>query len=160
MGGEPEDQRKGDAEDETSDDRKVKGSAFAVMNNVPGKTAKAEGKLGSEGEERAEKDEEGAESKKSAAQVAERVHGKSVRSTGRRVKEDRAKMRWLRSVAGAKDLRMTRGCDCSAGAPQCSGPACSNWAPRVQENLWKQWVRRRRCGASGPAARRWIQRRW
>jgi hypothetical protein len=58
---EPKEQRKDEAENETGDNGEVEGSVFAAMDDVAWETAKAEGQLGAEVEECADKHEEHAQ---------------------------------------------------------------------------------------------------
>lgn len=76
---EPQNDGEGDAQDEAGDDRKVERRAFAVMNDVSGQAAEAEGEFGAEGEECAQENKERSEHEKRAAEIAERVHGGSLR---------------------------------------------------------------------------------
>ncbi len=76
VGEEPEEEREGGAEEETRDDGEVEGGVFAAMDDVAGETAEAEGKFSAEVEESAGENEETAENKKRAAELAEGIHGK------------------------------------------------------------------------------------
>lgn len=78
VGEEPEEKRKGDAQNEAGDDGEIKGGVFAAVDDVAGELAKAEGEFSSEIEEGAEEDEQTAEEQESAAQFAEGVHRQSV----------------------------------------------------------------------------------
>ncbi len=53
---EPEDEGESGAEEEASDDRKVKGGVFAAMDDVAGEFAETERKFAAEIEKRAEQD--------------------------------------------------------------------------------------------------------
>jgi len=74
VGDEPEQERDSDAEEETSDDGKVKRSVFTAVDDVPGKLPEAEGEFASEIEKSPDENQEAAEEKKRTAKFAERVH--------------------------------------------------------------------------------------
>ena len=74
MPDEPEEQSKGRAEEQTGDDGEIEGGMFALVDNVTGKAAEAQGEFTAEVEKRAYDDEEPAENKKGAAKLADRIH--------------------------------------------------------------------------------------
>jgi hypothetical protein len=74
VGKEPGEKRKHNAEEEASDDGKVKSGVFATMDDVAGEAAEAKGELGAKVENRANEDQESAEEKERATEFAKRVH--------------------------------------------------------------------------------------
>ncbi|HEX4545715.1 MAG TPA: hypothetical protein VH110_05100 [Candidatus Acidoferrum sp.] len=88
MGKEPEEEGKGEAEDEAGDDGNVEGGVFAAMNDVAGKATEPQGKFAAEIEKGADQDEEGTEEEESAAEIANWVHGQDC-SDRKGVKERR-----------------------------------------------------------------------
>ncbi len=74
MGEEPEKERSSDAQKKASDDGKVKSGVFAAMHDVARKFPQAEGKLVAEVQEGADKNKKCSKEKKSAAEIAERLH--------------------------------------------------------------------------------------
>src|ERR1700674_128821 len=78
VGDEPEEERESDANEEASDDGKVKGGVFAAVDDVPRKSSEAEGEFASEIEKSADKNQEAAEEEKRTAEFAERVHRSSL----------------------------------------------------------------------------------
>ena len=74
MRDEPKKDRQRDADDDAGNDRKVEGSVFAAVHDVPGQFSKAEGELAAEIEESTDEKQEAAEEKKRAAKFAERIH--------------------------------------------------------------------------------------
>lgn len=87
MRDQPQQKRKYDAEHDASHDREVKGSVFAAMNNVAGKSSQAEREFAREIKERAQDDEESADIKEGAAEIAQRIHEESVENPVGEVKE-------------------------------------------------------------------------
>jgi hypothetical protein len=79
VGDEPEEERNAEAEDETSDNRKVKRGVCAAVDDVAGKAAEAQGKFSAEVEKSANEDEEATEEEQGAAEFAERVHEESLK---------------------------------------------------------------------------------
>lgn len=71
---EPEEERERDAQEKTSDDRKVKRRVFAAMRDISRQFSQAERKFVPEIEKSSEKDEENSEEKERTAQLAEGVH--------------------------------------------------------------------------------------
>ncbi len=78
MGEEPEEERKGGAEEEARDDREVESGVFAAMDDVAGEAAEAQRKFSAEVEKSADQYEEGAENQESAAEFAEGIHKKKI----------------------------------------------------------------------------------
>lgn len=74
MGKEPENERKAEAEDETSDDGKIKRGVLAVVNDVAGKFSQTERKFSIEVEKSTDDREEAAEEEEGAAEFAEGIH--------------------------------------------------------------------------------------
>jgi hypothetical protein len=74
VGKKPEKERKDDAKEKAGNDGKVESRVFAAVNNVAREAAEAEGKFGTEVENRADENEEGTEEEKRAAEFAKRVH--------------------------------------------------------------------------------------
>jgi hypothetical protein len=74
VGKEPNEERKANAEEEAGDNGKIKGAVFTAVDDVAGEAAEAEGKFGTEVENRADEDEEGTEEEERAAEFAKRVH--------------------------------------------------------------------------------------
>jgi hypothetical protein len=74
VGEEPEKERKSDAQKKASDDGKVKSGVFAAMNDVARKLSQAEGKLAPKVQKGADKNKKYSKEKKSAAEIAERLH--------------------------------------------------------------------------------------
>ena len=68
MGEKPEQERKGEAENEAGDDGEIEGGVFAAVDDVAGETAEAEGEFAAEIEKRAEDDKKAAEKEQSAAE--------------------------------------------------------------------------------------------
>jgi len=79
VGEEPEEERNAEAEDETSDNRKVKRGVFAAVDDVAGKAAEAQGKFSAEIEKSANEHEEATEEEQGAAEFAEKVHEESLK---------------------------------------------------------------------------------
>jgi predicted transposase YbfD/YdcC len=79
VGDEPEEERNAEAEDETSDDGKVKRAVFAAVDDVAGEAAEAQGKFSTEVEKSAKEDEEATEEKKGAAEFTQWVHEESLK---------------------------------------------------------------------------------
>ncbi len=71
---EPEDERKGETENDTGDDREIKRGVFAAVDDVAGEFTEAEGKLAAEIKQRADDSEERSEDEKGAAKFAEGIH--------------------------------------------------------------------------------------
>ena len=69
VGEEPEDKGKGGTEKKAGDDREIKGGVFAVMEDVAGKSAKAEGEFRAEVEQCADDGEREAKQEKHAAEI-------------------------------------------------------------------------------------------
>jgi hypothetical protein len=88
VGDEPEEERNTEAEDETSDNRKVKRGVCAAVDDVAGKFSQAEREFSAEIQKGADEDEETSEEKKDAAEFAERAHGKDSRRN--EVKKERS----------------------------------------------------------------------
>ena len=63
----PDEQAEDDADDCAGDDGEIECAVFAAMNNVAGKTAKAQGEFSAEVKESPDKDEYGTENQKRAA---------------------------------------------------------------------------------------------
>lgn len=78
MGEKPKDEGEKDAEQKTSDDRKIKGGVATAMDDVARKASEAKREFTCEIEQTAEKNEKTAEEKKSAAEIAKRIHAESV----------------------------------------------------------------------------------
>ena len=70
----PKEERKTEAEEEAGDDREVKPGAFAAVDDVAGEAAKAQREFSAEVQQSADKDQEGAENEKGAAEFAEGIH--------------------------------------------------------------------------------------
>jgi hypothetical protein len=83
VGNEPEEERKGEAENEARDDGEIEGGAFAAVDDVAGKAAEAKGEFSAEVEKCADEDEQNTENKKGAAEFAERVHMEHSNGTER-----------------------------------------------------------------------------
>jgi hypothetical protein len=79
VGEEPEEERNAEAEDETSDNRKVKRGVFAAVDDVAGKAPEAQGKFSAEVEKSANEYEEATEEEQGAAEFAEKVHEESLK---------------------------------------------------------------------------------
>lgn len=77
-GEKPENERKHGAEDEAGDDREVESCVLAAMDDVAGKSSKAEREFAREIEQRAGEAQERAGNEENTAEVAERIHRKSV----------------------------------------------------------------------------------
>jgi len=75
----PENDAEEDADDDAGDQRKVESGALAAMDDVAGQASEAEGKFGSEVEERADDDENRAEDEEGAAELLVRFHGAIVK---------------------------------------------------------------------------------
>jgi phage-related minor tail protein len=82
VGDEPEEEREAEAEDETSDDRKVNRGVFAAVDDVAGKAAEAQGKFSAEVEKSANEDEQATEEEQGAAEFAERIHSRKFKGKG------------------------------------------------------------------------------
>jgi hypothetical protein len=78
MGKEPEQKRKSGAEDKTGDDGEIERGVFTTVDDVAGEFAESEGEFGAEVKQSADDDEDEAEQEKSAAEIAERIHGSIV----------------------------------------------------------------------------------
>jgi hypothetical protein len=78
VGEDPEEERKGEAQDQASDDGKVEGGVFAAMDDVAGEAAEAERELAAKIEKSADEDEEAAEEQESATEFAKGVHARIV----------------------------------------------------------------------------------
>lgn len=74
MGEEPEKKRNSDAQKKASDDGKVKSGVFAAMHDVARKFSQAEGELVAEVQKGADKNKKCSKEKKSAAEIAKRLH--------------------------------------------------------------------------------------
>jgi hypothetical protein len=74
IGDEPKKKRQGCAYDDAGDDREIKGSPFAAMDDVAGEMAKAEWKLATKKEECTNKDQHSPQDKKRATELAKRIH--------------------------------------------------------------------------------------
>jgi hypothetical protein len=70
----PEDEGESKAEDEASDDGKVKRGVLAAMDDVTGQTAKAKWKLTAEEKQSTNEDEKATKNQKRAAEFAEGRH--------------------------------------------------------------------------------------
>jgi hypothetical protein len=70
VGEEPEEKGKNGTEKKAGDDREIKGGVFAVMEDVAGKSAKAEGEFRAEVEQCADDGEREAKQEKHAAEIA------------------------------------------------------------------------------------------
>jgi phage-related minor tail protein len=79
VGDEPEEERNAEAEDETSDNRKVKRGVFAAVDDIAGKAAEAQGKFSAEVEKSANEHEEATEEEQGAAEFTQRVHEESLK---------------------------------------------------------------------------------
>jgi hypothetical protein len=79
VGDEPEEEREAEAQNETSNDGKIKRGVFATMDDVAGKTAEAEREFSTEVEKSAKENEETSEEEERAAEFAERVHEEDCR---------------------------------------------------------------------------------
>jgi len=79
VGEEPEEERKTEAAKEAGNDREVDGGMFAAVDDVAGEAAEAQWEFSAEVKQSADKDQEGAENEESAAEFAERIHGKECR---------------------------------------------------------------------------------
>jgi hypothetical protein len=82
VGKEPEKKRKAEAEEEAGDDREIEGGVFAATDDVAGEAAEAEWKSCAEIKKCAEEDEEAAKDEKRAAEIAKRIHEKSLEQIG------------------------------------------------------------------------------
>jgi len=71
---EPEEQGKGDAQEQARDDRKVKRGVFAAVHEVAGQSSQAEGQLVPKIKKNTNQDEEPSHEDKRPAKFAERVH--------------------------------------------------------------------------------------
>ena len=71
---EPEQERETCAEDETSDDGKVKGIVFAAMDDIPRETTETKRQFAAEIEKSADHYRKGAQNEQRAAEVAKRIH--------------------------------------------------------------------------------------
>jgi hypothetical protein len=78
MGKEPEEKRKSGTDDETGDDGEIERGVFSAVDDVAREFAEAEGEFGPEVKQSADDDEDDAEQEKSAAEIAERIHGSIV----------------------------------------------------------------------------------
>jgi hypothetical protein len=74
VGEEPEKERNSDAQKKASDDGKVKSGVFAAMHDVARKFSQAEGELVAEVQKGTDKNKKRSKEKKSAAEIAERLH--------------------------------------------------------------------------------------
>jgi len=74
VGEEPENERKAKAEDETSDDGKIKRGVLAAVNDVTRKFSQTEREFSAEVENSTDDHEETAEEKERAAEIAEGIH--------------------------------------------------------------------------------------
>jgi hypothetical protein len=79
---EPEEKGQGGAQNEASDDWKVKSAVFAAMDDVAGEPAEAKRQFAAEVQQRAKHDKHGAEKQNTAAQFAQRIHAKIIREHG------------------------------------------------------------------------------
>src|SRR5713226_6816974 len=87
IGEEPQDERENDPNREAGDDGEVEGGVFAAVDDVAGEAAEAEGETCAEVEQGADDDDYGAEDQQEAAEVAERVHERSLGGEIQEVKE-------------------------------------------------------------------------
>ena len=74
VGEEPEDERKGEAEDKASHDGEIKCGVFAAVNDIAGKFSEAQREFAAEEQKSTDDDEEAAEEEETAAEFAERIH--------------------------------------------------------------------------------------
>lgn len=74
VGKEPENERKAEAEDEASDDGKIKRGVLATVNDVAGKFSQTERKFSTEVENSTDEHEEAAEEEECTAEIAEGIH--------------------------------------------------------------------------------------
>jgi hypothetical protein len=91
VGEEPEKEREAEAKNETGDDGKIKRGVFVTMDDVAGKTAKAQREFSAEVEKNAKENEETAEEEERAAEFAQRAHGKDSRRS--EAKKERSQRR-------------------------------------------------------------------
>ena len=75
---EPEEEREGEAEDEAGDDREVKRSMLAAMNDVSGKFAEPKRQFRVEIENGTDNHQQNPEEEQSAAKLAERFHASII----------------------------------------------------------------------------------
>jgi len=75
----PEEERKTEAEEEARDDGEVEDGVLAAVNDVAGEFSEPEGKLSTEVQKRADRDEEAAKEEEHTAEFAERIHEKDSR---------------------------------------------------------------------------------
>lgn len=86
VGEEPEEERKGEAEHEAGDDGEIESGVFAAVDDVAGKSSKAEGEFSADEQKSTDDEEETSEEEEGAAEFAERIHKNIIEegSSGRR----------------------------------------------------------------------------